>query len=407
MTRIRGLCILSVLSVALAACSEGSPSSSGIGGRTSGGAPAAAGTSMESGGAGGDSSTGEAGVPLGGTTSTAAAGATGCPAPIDLGVRFVGRYDGCVANVVRFAWSGSGFVARFSGTGLGVQLKGLTNQFTVIVDGVLQPTLTTVNNADQTYTLATGLADEEHVVEMYRRTEASFGATSVAAVTVESGQLLTPPAAPARLIEVVGDSISCGYGDEGTPPCAFSAGTENHYLSYGALLARSLGAELSTVAWSGKGVVSNYGGGGNELIPMVYDRVVPTEKRSLWTFGPQAQLALINLSTNDFSANTDPTEANFVAGYAALLANIRSRYPAAYILCTVGPMLTGTDLTAKARPYIASAVAARRATGDLNVEAYEMTTPNPNPGCDSHPSLLTHQAMATELETKVRAVLGW
>lgn len=139
----------------------------------------------------------------------------------------------------------------------------------------------------------------------------------------------------------------------------------------------------------------------------VNGRVVPTEKRSLWNFGPQAQLVLLNLSTNDFSANTDPTEAAFVVGFEALLTNIRSKYPAAYILCTVGPMLTGTDLTAKARPYIAAAVAARRAAGDLNVEAYEMTTPNPNPGCDSHPNLLTHQAMALELETKVRAVLGW
>jgi lysophospholipase L1-like esterase len=389
MAKTLSLCPLSVLVMALVACSEGNSGNSGSGGRSSGGKSAAGGMTTDTAGAGGN------------------AGATGCPAPIDLGVRFVGRYDGCVANVVRFAWSGSGFVARFDGTGLGVQLRGPTNYFTVLVDGALQPTLITVNNADQTYPLAIGLAAGEHVVELYRRTEASSGATSVVAVTVESGQLLAPPAAPARLIEVVGDSISCGYGNEGTAPCGFTQDTENHYLSYGALLARSLGAELSTVAWSGKGVVVNFGGGGNELIPLVYERVVPTEKRSLWNFVPQAQLVVVNLGTNDFSANTDPTEAAFVAGYTALLANVRSKYPAAYILCTNGPMLSGTDLTAKARPYIAEAVAARRAAGDLNVEAYEMTTPNPTPGCDSHPSLLTHQAMATELEAKVRPVLGW
>lgn len=410
MARSYLLTVLGVLSVVAMACSEGSRDDSSQGGRSAGGRSTASG-GEPSAGASSDSVGGVAGARAGstsgGTTSVGTAGATGCPAPIDLGVRFVGRYDGCVANAVRFAWSGSGFVARFSGTGLSVQLRGQTNQFTVIVDGVLQPKLVTDNNVDKSYTLATGLAAGEHVVQFYRRTEANQGATSVVAVAVESGQLLAPPAAPERLIEVVGDSISCGYGNEGTIPCGFTPDTENHYLSYGALLARSLGAELSTVAWSGKGVVINYNGDGNEIIPVVYDRVVPTEKRSLWNFVPQPQLVLINLGTNDFSGSWDPTEATFVAGYQALLAKIRGKYPGAYILCTNGPMLAGTDLSAKARPFIAEAVAARRAAGDINVEAYEMTTPNTNPACDSHPNLLTHQAMATELETKVRAVLGW
>ena len=423
MNRLHVWWFCGAFALVLAACSDGKNDSSGQGGRSTGGTSTVGGSSANAGAtnagatnaggaasagatsAGGTTNAGIGGSLTGGTTG--AAGATGCPAPIDLGVRFVGRYDGCVPTMVRFAWSGSGFVARFNGTGLGAALRGQTNQFTVIVDGVLQPKLVTVNNAEQTYALATGLTAGEHVVELYRRTEASFGATGVAAITVEGGNLLPPPAAPTRLIEVVGDSISCGYGNEGTLPCAFSADTENHYLSYGALLARGLDAELSTVAWSGKGVVSNYGGGANELMPLVYDRVVPTEKRSIWNFVPQPQLVVVNLSTNDFSANTDPTEEAFVNGYVGLLTNIRSKNPNAYILCPVGPMLSGADLTAKARPFIAKAVAARRTAGDTKVEAYELTTANPSPGCDYHPNLATHQAMATELAAKVKPVLSW
>lgn len=367
-------------------------------------------------GSGGDNATWQSGTSTAGAANPSSAGAaqgvagaasmTECPPPLDLGVRFVGRFDGCAKDSVRFAWSGSGFVAAFTGSGISVRLRGRDNQFTVLVDGVLQPKLVTAVG-EAFYTLATGLSVGKHIVEVYRRTEASFGYTGLVSVEVENGQLEVPPAAPARLIEVIGDSISCGYGNEGSAPCAFSADTENHYLTYGALLARGFGAELSTVAWSGKGVVSNWGGSKTELIPLTYDRVVPTEKRSIWTFVPQPQLVIINAGTNDFSADTDPTEADFVAAYTEFLATIREHYPSAYILCTVGPMLSGSDLTEKAQPFIAAAVQARHEAGDMNVEAYAMQSENPDAACDSHPNLLTHAAMAEELTDRVRTVLGW
>jgi hypothetical protein len=64
------------------------------------------------------------------TGSGGTAGFTACPIP-DMGVRFVGRVDGCDANAVRYAWSGSGFVARFSGTGVTAQLLDRANHHTV------------------------------------------------------------------------------------------------------------------------------------------------------------------------------------------------------------------------------------------------------------------------------------
>ena len=99
--------------------------------------------------------------------------------------------------------------------------------------------------------IAQGLAAGTHVVELYRRTEASQGEAQFLGFDFGSGKLLSPPAAKARRIELVGDSISCGYGDEGAnQSCPFTADTENHYLSYGALAARAVDAELITVAWS-------------------------------------------------------------------------------------------------------------------------------------------------------------
>ena len=177
--------------------------------------------------------------------------------------------------------------------------------------GVEQPTLATTQGS-QTYTVVQGLAAGEHVVQMLRQTEGFFGPTSVEEVQID-GQLLAPPSVTRR-IEVLGDSITCGYGDEGTDQsCNFSPETENHYLTYESIVARKLGAELSTIAWSGKGVIYNYGDDTNEPLPTLYGRTIPTEDGD-WTFAWQPDVVLINLGTNDVSTDNDPTEAQFVGG---------------------------------------------------------------------------------------------
>ncbi len=365
------------------------------------------GGSSSSGGSSGDGGSGGAA----GTTSVGGndAGPDCGPLP-DLGVRFVGRVDACDPSGVRMEWSGTGFVGKFEGTGVSVHLNDSANQYTVLVDGALMPTLKTVAG-DKTYTLASGLADAEHTIELYRRTEASFGTTVVIDVEAEegdagTGQLLAPPAAHNRRIEVVGDSISCGYGDEGVNPCSFSADTENDYLAYGSVLARDLDAELSTVAWSGKGIYYNYNGDRVEPMPTLYDRTIPTDKLHLWGFTPQVDLVIINLGTNDYSTSTQPTTDQFVTTYQAFLEHIRGKYPAAYILCTMGPLLSGTALTT-VRTNIGTAIAARASAGDTKVKYYEITTANTSPGCDYHPSLATQAAMAAELEVEIKSDLGW
>lgn len=353
----------------------------------------------------------------GGTASGASPGTGGesselsppdCPPTADLGVRIVGRHDGCTEGAIRQAWSGTGFVARFNGTGLSFTQSGSSIQYTVLVDGELQPNLVT-QSGEHTYAVASSLEAGEHTVEVYRRGEASFGVTTLLSVEVEDGELLAPPPRAERFIEVFGDSITCGYGNEGeSTSCSFSADTENHYLTYTALMARSFDAELSTVAWSGKGVVINYGGDMGITLPQMAERAVPASPVSVWDYSvfPEPDVVIINLGTNDFSTDNDPTEEDFVSGYSSLLSSIRSRYPSAFILCTVGPLLGGTDL-AKARSGIEAAVTLRNEAGDDAIRAYSMLTGNPSPGCDWHPSLATHEAMAEELGNVIAEELDW
>lgn len=302
----------------------------------------------------------------------------------------------------RFAWSGSGVVAAFRGTSVTLTLSdGGTNQFTVLIDGALQPKLIARAGRNE-YVLGSGLPPGDHQVEVYRRTEASFGPTQFLGFEFGAeGALLATPAATRR-IELIGDSVSAGYGDEGSAPtCPFSADTENHYATYGAISARKLGAELITVAWSGRGVVYNYDTDVVDPMPSLYGRTLPQDQDSAWDFSLAVDVVVINLGTNDFSTEGDPTPELFADEYRKLLERARSVYPEAPILCTVGPLLNGADLTA-ARAGIAAGVAAFEAGGGSNARVWEMNVPNANPGCDYHPGLATHQAMADALIPELR-----
>jgi lysophospholipase L1-like esterase len=321
-------------------------------------------------------------------------------------VRFVGRVERTGPRSGRYAWSGCGFVAAFQGTGVAVLLADKDNQHTVLIDGTPRDVLQT-RATERRYVLGQGLAPGRHVLEVQRRTEALFGPTELLDVEVEAGTLLPSPPAPERRLEILGDSISCGYGNEGHgPDCHFSAGTENHYLSYGALAGRALGAELSTVAWSGRGVVKNYDGESGEKMPVLFERVLPEDPRSQFDFAREPQALVINLGTNDFSTEPDPSLRQFAAAYNALLGRARSRYPHAFLLGTVGPMLGGADLE-RAEAGIVAAIRERQASGDQRVAYHAMRTPNPHPGCDWHPSTATHQKMAEEIANELRRILAW
>lgn len=395
-----------------AGCTDGSSGqrgpSGGTGGSAAGGATSSGGTNGVTGGtnaSGGAVATGAASASGGaGAATEGSTGSEGTPE-----VRFTGRMDFRDPAKPTYAWSGSGMIARFHGTSVAVQLSG-RQQYTVVLDGVVQPKLSALNGANA---IAQGLTAGTHTIELYRRTEASEGLAQFLGFDFGDGELLPPPPPAARRLEIVGDSITCGYGIEGADQnCGFTPDTENHYLTYGAIAARDLGAELITIAWSGKGVVCNYGDEENSCtnpLPTYYDRILPDRPSSQWDFSSfQPDAVVINLGTNDFSTSEDPTQAEFESAYAAFLKHIREKYPNAYLLCTNGPMLTGADLDL-VRSYLGNVVQALRASGDNNVTSFELVPQDSADGygCDWHPSPVTHQKMADQLKAALKSALGW
>jgi lysophospholipase L1-like esterase len=325
-------------------------------------------------------------------------------------VQLMGRFD--LADPARpgFGWSGSAMIGRFQGTGATLRIDGSPNQFAVLVDGVLSPVLKVISGTTQ-YALASALASGTHDVVVWKRTEGNQGSNRFLGLDVAGGQLLASPASPDRRIEIYGDSITAGYGLDGQGPnCTFSQDTENHYLTYAALTARALNSELHTVAWSGIGMYRNYGSAAASVdaMPAVYARTLPTQTTSAWGFDSwQPHAVVINLGTNDASTSGDPGTP-YEAAYLDFVRTLRQKYPSTYFVLTIGPMLSGTGLSA-IKGHLQAVIQTRLGEGDAQMSFLEfpMQTGADGYGCDWHPNAATNAKMATLLTAELKARLGW
>lgn len=341
--------------------------------------------------------------------ATSSANSTAEPPPEEPAIpRFVGRWvpDG---RGMRSAWSGSYVVARFEGPGIAVRIKDEGyNLFHVVIDGEEKKVLRTDKaKGEALYPLAEGLTDGPHVVSLHRRTEAKVGEAVVYDFEPTAGKLLSPPPPPGRHIETIGDSISTGYGNEGPgPTCTYVNSQQNEYATYGAIAARNLGADHTTIAWSGKAL---------HEMKMYFDKALPKRPDGpTWDFSKiQPDVVVINVGTNNF-AHGDPGEARFVRLYHELVRAVRAAYPKAFIVCALGSMLSnvypeGRNNLTKARKYMKVAVAKLKEAGDTNLDFIEFPEQKhaDGLGCGFHPSLKTHKLMGERLTAFIKERMGW
>jgi Carbohydrate esterase 2 N-terminal/GDSL-like Lipase/Acylhydrolase family len=347
---------------------------------------------------------------VGGTAGAAAGGAAGmggqggAPVMLEPGLRWLGRVQK-TATGARFAWPGTGFTARWNGTAAKLSMK--TDQidyFQLVVDG--QVTLLTTQAGAHDYDLAKNLAAGEHTVVLWRRTEGLNGGVEITKVDFLGGELLSPPPPSNKRLEVVGDSISVGFGVEcKTIGEQFAYATENNYQTYEALAARDLSAELMTLAVSGIGMWRDVNGNMGVEMPDMYLRTFQSDGNSPWDFKSYTPAAVVvNLGTNDF-AKGDPGQP-FVDAYVTFVTAVRGRYPAARLLLAVSPMLGGGNRT-KIQGYLAQVKTTRAGQGDQNIAIIEFAQPAQDAWGCGHPNGATHAIMAGVLKQALTQDLGW
>ncbi len=327
------------------------------------------------------------------------------------GIKYFGRFDFSEEQGPKFAWSGITISARFYGTSISAKLKSFGRNFFVVIvdDEILIDCLKLEEDDEGTYVLAKGLKEGEHEVKLIKRTEFNIGSAQFLGFNFGKGSILSPREDSKELkIEIVGDSISCGFGTEGANETVeYDPKYDNSYYSYGTLAARELNAEHMIVACSGFGLTRNYGGEKVYTMPSKYSLVVPDSTEE-WDFNKWTpQIVAINLGTNDFSENYLPSREEFVYIYNRLVYRIHKNYPEAKVICSIGPVIENEALEIT-RQYVKDGVveAIKNEGNDwIYFLEYEHQLKENGYGISGHPSIKTHEIMGKCLVNKIRQIL--
>ena len=344
--------------------------------------------------------------------------------PSDTHILYAGRIS--FANPERPAWNYPGIqiVAAFEGTSLRMLAKPRSGYFMAQIDQAEPFKVAFRGERDSLVTLATALPDGRHLVRLMYVIEGYEFFPEFWGFVLDPGRrLVEAPAFPSRKIEFIGNSITCGYGNEGL--CKedhFDYATENHYYSYASIAARSLEAQHWVVARSGIGAYRNYGepksGSPGSCMPVQYEytgyawnpdlRKQPTFLSEQWDFSRyQPDVVCINLGTNDLS--TDNYDLQLLKqGYQKLLQQVRRHNPQAKILFLTGSMLGGKELQL-ARQLLDEVAAEARKAGDQQVYRFDLSPIDDEAfyGNDYHPNVYEDEKMAAELTAYLRKLMGW
>lgn len=300
----------------------------------------------------------------------------------------------------------SGFEFYFYGSGdvvlkANVTCRYTTNMFlSVIVDGVTTRTeLTTAAThaaEEKTITLASGLSEGYHHIEVYKQTEASSAFVTAKTITL-TGTLMAAPPEDKITIEVVGDSISggtsCMYSDTDADHPVYQDGTK----SYAYVAGEALGANVRVTQTSGYGCCGGWNRNTDLNLQVMYPYTSYWRDHTdagLYDFSPAADIVVINLGTNDLSAANygviSLTNAQFKAGAKNLMTMASEKNNGAKVVWVTGMMgvTYETELT--------EAVAE---LGGAEAGYYFCTLPEGTSGGAGHPNVSEHAAAAEVLKT--------
>ena len=291
------------------------------------------------------------------------------------------------ATGIEFCAYMEGKVTLSVSTGFSSVGSSSNTYFTVYIDGVRQEKRFNVKKGTATLTIANFKEGGVHNIRVLKQTE-SQNSLSVLKTLSFKGYFEEAPAKKDLLIEFLGDSITCGYGNL----CANGAKDPGSALNQDAtqafayLTAEKLGADHSLVSCSGIGVASSYSG--NFVMKdffLAESYFKSTTKKYEKTFTPD--IVVINLGTNDHGKGASPTQ--FKAGVKALINLVRSTYGDDVKIVWVANMMGGC-MQAYSKTVIDE-------LGGKSAGLYLCSLTENRDGGLAHPSKAAHAAAATAL----------
>jgi lysophospholipase L1-like esterase len=274
---------------------------------------------------------------------------------------------------------------------------------------------------EQTYTVFDVPETQTVSVDVIKLSETAMSIAGIKKISADAAAVVTPAAAKSHRIEIIGDSITCGYGvDDENRDHHFSTATEDVTKSYSYKTVKALDADYSMVAISGWGIISGWTDDDtkkvDQQLPLYYDKVgfsyntyaggkqLQTTNWDFSRFIPD--IIVINLGTNDdsYCAGKRECEDEYSKQYTEFLKIVRKNNPRAHIVCSLGIM---GDRLFHAVEKAAADYSAE--TGDTNVSTFHFTPQNSADGyaADWHPTEATHTKEAASLTAEVKTIMAW
>lgn len=286
----------------------------------------------------------------------------------------------------------------------------------VFLDGAEEPSLRCEVKDGNSILVYFSENEETHRIKIVKLTENFRTELGITGLRME-GKLNDFEVEDRPVIEFIGDSITCGFGNDTHDAMhQYVASEQNGWMAHGAIAARKLGFEPRFISVSGISVSSAPGFPGmycmEELYPYI-DRVIEDKLGEKYegkrpdTYTPYdfsakpAKFVVLNLGTNDssqiyFSPNKEEQYKRVVEHYTAFVKNIRAlNGPDTTIICALGCM--DYFLFDDIKDIVASIKAE---TGDeklVTLKYNKMMNMGPDAGAVGHPHIHRHKLMAEDL----------
>ena len=254
-------------------------------------------------------------------------------------IGYMGRIDFSNKKLPRFWQPGVCISIKFKGPACDVMLNDEVlwgtshNYIEIVIDG--KPYRIQTKAKKDTIKIQGIKGSGVHNLLVCKNTEANIGYLELAGFRCK--QLLKPNLLPPRKIEFIGNSITCGMGNDiSQVPCKTKQWYDQHnaWLSYGALTARALKSQFHLSAVSGIGLMHSCCNL-DILMPQVYDKISMRDNKILWDFKRyQPDIVSICLGQNDGIQDA----ATFCKAYISFIKTLRGYYPGAKFILLSSPM---------------------------------------------------------------------
>ncbi|WP_281336768.1 SGNH/GDSL hydrolase family protein [Flavobacterium eburneipallidum] len=322
---------------------------------------------------------------------------------------YQGRIEKIEENKAILVGAASSISFDFKGNSCSISLQSLVdhqNYVSLELDGKYIGRIRIEKGEAKSFPITVTEKKNTHHLAIYKATEAANGGVLFAGTTAQLIESTAPK--NKKKIELIGDSITCGFGNDATTiPCGTGDWFDQHnaYLAYGPVLSRALNLDFVLSSVSGYGMYRNWNDEHllEPIIPDVYENLyLNTDKSKLYDFKFQPDLVSICLGTNDLSDGDGKkprlpfNEEKYVSNYIEFIKTVYKHAPNTRIVVLNSPMVSGDRNVTLVKCLKKVIQAFENDTIHKKIELFEFQPMIPK-GCGYHPDMNDDKIMAEQL----------